>query len=139
MQTKVFSALQLMAEKDVGAVLVVDQKNHVHGIFSERDYARHSILPVVDDICPLEHPVDDLMTKNVVFIKDTDTIEECTRIMSRQGLRHLPVRHKEQLCGIISIKDVVAALLRKQDIIIDQMEKYISGERQTYFYIDPSE
>lgn len=135
-QTKVFEALQLMAEKDIGAVLVIDDDNKIQGIFSERDYARYSILHIDSDKCPLDQPVDDLMTREVVFINDTKTIEDCTRLMSSKHMRHLPVLHDGELSGIISIKDVVNTLLRKQVFIIDQLEQYISGEKLTYFYRD---
>ncbi len=136
-QTKVSAALQLMAEKNIGAVLVMDHRgNSIKGIFSERDYARYSILHKDSDICPLDLPVDDLMSKDVLFIDDTKTIEDCTRLMSSKHLRHLPVLHDGELSGIISITDLVQTLLRKQDFIIDQMEQYISGEKLTYFYRD---
>jgi len=133
---KVSDALQLMADKDIGAVLVVDRTKGITGIFSERDYARYSILHRDYDVCPLDLPVDDLMSKEVIYINDTKTIEDCTRLMSSKHLRHIPVLHDGELSGIISITDLVNTLLRKQDFIIDQMEQYISGENPTYFYRD---
>ncbi|WP_461093487.1 CBS domain-containing protein [Spirosoma gilvum] len=119
----VLSALELMAEKNIGAVLVVD-KGALTGIFSERDYARKIILKGrhSDDTT-----IADVMTANVITIGPDQSLEQCMQIMSDKHIRHLPVMDQDELIGIISINDVVTAIIRDQKTRIDSLESYISG------------
>lgn len=119
----VLDALRLMAEKNIGAVLVVDN-GVLTGIFSERDYARKVILKG-------RHSdgtkVAEVMTPNVITIEPDQQLDECMVIMSDRHIRHLPVMDKGELIGIISINDVVTAIIRDQKTRIDSLESYISG------------
>lgn len=119
----VLDALKLMAEKNIGAVLVIDN-DVLTGIFSERDYARKIILK---DRHSDDTPVADVMTASVITIEPDQSIDECMVIMSDKHIRHLPVMDKEELIGIISINDVVSAIIRDQKTRIDSLESYISG------------
>ncbi len=119
----VLEALKLMAEKNIGAVMVVDE-DKLTGIFSERDYARKIIL---QDRHSDDTPVSDVMTPNVITIEPDQRLEECMVIMSDRHIRHLPVIEEGKLIGIISINDVVAAIIRDQKTRIASLESYISG------------
>ncbi|MBC7569463.1 MAG: CBS domain-containing protein [Spirosoma sp.] len=119
----VLEALKLMAEKNIGAVMVVDE-DKLTGIFSERDYARKIIL---QDRHSNDTPVSDVMTPNVITIGPDQQLEECMVIMSDRHIRHLPVMEADKLIGIISINDVVAAIIRDQKTRIASLESYISG------------
>ncbi|MBD2755674.1 CBS domain-containing protein [Spirosoma validum] len=119
----VLQALKLMAEKNIGAVLVID-KGALTGIFSERDYARKVILK---DRHSDDTRVADVMTSSVITIGPDQSIDECMVTMSDKHIRHLPVMDKEELIGIISINDVVSAIIRDQKTRIDSLESYISG------------
>ncbi|QHV96819.1 CBS domain-containing protein [Spirosoma endbachense] len=119
----VLDALKLMADKNIGAVLVVDD-GKLTGIFSERDYARKVILK---DRHSDDTRVADVMTKHVITIEPEQLLEECMVIMSDRHIRHLPVMDKGELIGIISINDVVTAIIRDQKTRIDSLESYISG------------
>ena len=123
--TKVHDALALMKEKNIGALLVVDKNEKLRGVFSERDYARKSISEKEESIRPVDKPVSELMTTSVVYIKDDQTVEHCMGIMTEKRLRHLPVLHEGKISGLISIGDVVKAVIHEKDFIIDQMEHYI--------------
>lgn len=119
----VLDALRLMADKNIGAVLVID-KGVLTGIFSERDYARKVILK---DRHSDDTLIAEVMTANVITIGPEQRIEECMQIMSDKHIRHLPVMDKEELIGIISINDVVSAIIVDQKTRIDSLESYISG------------
>ena len=119
----VLEALQLMAEKNIGAVMVIDD-GKLTGIFSERDYARKIIL---QDRHSDDTPVADVMTPNVITIEPEQRLDECMVIMSDRHIRHLPVMEEGTLIGIISINDVVAAIIRDQKTRIASLESYISG------------
>lgn len=119
----VLDALKLMAEKNIGAVLVVDN-GELTGIFSERDYARKIVLK---DRHSDDTRVADVMTPNVITIEPDQRLEECMVIMSDRHIRHLPVVDKGELIGIISINDVVTAIIGDQKTRIDSLESYISG------------
>ncbi len=119
----VLDALRLMAEKNIGAVLVIDE-GVLTGIFSERDYARKVILKDRHSDGTL---IADVMTANVITIGPDQRIEECMHIMSDKHIRHLPVMDQKGLIGIISINDVVSAIIVDQKTRIDSLESYISG------------
>lgn len=121
--TSVFEALQLMAEKNIGAVLVTSG-NKLVGILSERDYARKIILKGKTS---KETKVDEIMTSQVLFVHPEQSVEDCMAIMSAKHIRHLPVLEKGELIGIISIGDVVNAVISEKEFAIKQLENYISG------------
>jgi CBS domain-containing protein len=119
----VYEALQLMAEKDVGALAVLDQGKLV-GIMSERDYARKVFLK--GKASP-NTPVREVMTERVVTARLGQTVEECMALMTVHRARHLPVMEGDQLVGLISIGDVVKASIADKDFLIQQLEHYITG------------
>lgn len=121
--TTVFETLKLMGQKDVGAVVVVDNGKLV-GIFSERDYARQAMK----DVETIKHrPVSDFMTHNVVTVTPEETVKDCMLYMTAGHLRHLPVLDGEKLIGIITIGDVVKTVISDQTQQLEEMENYISG------------
>ena len=119
----VYTALELMAQKNVGALPVMDGE-HLAGIFSERDYARKVVL---EGKSSKETPVRQIMTAKVVCAKLGQSIEECMALMTDKHCRHLPVIDENKVVGVISIGDVVKALLSEQTFVISQLEHYISG------------
>ncbi len=119
----VLDGLKVMADKNIGALLVVDN-GVLTGIFSERDYARKIILKNRHSD---ETRIADVMTADVITIGPEQSLEECMVIMSDRHIRHLPVMDNEQLIGIISINDVVTAIIGDQKIRIDSLESYITG------------
>lgn len=123
--TKVFDALKVMADKNIGALLVVDTSENLQGIFSERDYARFAAKGSEPAVCPWDRPVKDLMTTEIVYVTTEQPIDHCMGLMTSKRLRHLPVIQDKKLIGLISIGDVVKASLTEKNFIIDQMEHYI--------------
>jgi len=119
----VFDALKILAEKNIGA-LVVTKNEKVVGIFSERDYARKIILKGKSSIVTT---VNELMTKDVLYVSQTDSIDECMSLMSENHIRHLPVIEEGKLIAIISIGDVVKHIIKHQKFQIRELEKYIKG------------
>src|SRR6201981_2600500 len=119
----VFDAIQLMDEKNVGALPVVDDKTLV-GVVSERDYTRKII---VKGRSSKDTPVSDIMTKELLTVNSGDSVAECMRIMTEKRVRHLPVLEGTKLVGILSIGDVVNWLLSAQTATIDHLERYITG------------
>jgi len=124
----VYEALQIMADKNIGALLVIDDDKLV-GIFSERDYARKVILrgDLSKDAHVKELPVRELMTSEVYTVSPNDTIEECMALMAAARCRHMPVFEGDQLLGVVSIGDVVNSIISHQKIKIRDLEKYIRG------------
>jgi len=121
----VIDALKLMAEKDVGALLVLEA-GRLLGIISERDYARKVILKGKSS---LQTPVREIMTQGVVTVRPGNTVEECMGLMTEKRIRHLPVVVEGQVVGVISIGDVVKASLDAKDFVIQQLGNYITGDR----------
>ncbi len=121
--TTVFEALKFMSEKDVGALVVLEDLEVV-GFFSERDYARKVILAGKSS---KDLPVQEIMTQRVVSVKPENTTEECMALMTDKHIRHLPVVDNNSLVGIISIGDVVKAIISQQEFVIEQLENYITG------------
>jgi len=120
-QAKVFEALMLMAEKDVGALVVLEGEKLV-GIFSERDYARKIILFGKSS---RDTSVAEIMTAKVVCVRPEQTADQCMALMTQKRVRHLPVLSEKRVVGIISIGDVVRAMLQDQQHTIEQLEQYI--------------
>lgn len=122
----VFEALQRMADKGIGALLVMEGEKIV-GIVTERDYARKIVLKGRTSALTL---VRDVMTSSVMFVKPTQTSEECMALMTDNRLRHLPVVDDDgKLTGIISIGDLVKDIISEQKFVIEQLEHYITGWR----------
>lgn len=119
----VLDAIKLMAEKEIGAVIVMDG-DAVVGIMSERDYARKVILL---GRAARETPVSDIMTRGVVFASPEQTVEQCMGLMTDKRIRHLPVMSGGKLVGMISIGDLVKAIITDQQEMIEQLETYIRG------------
>ena len=117
----VIDAIQLMGEKNVGALPVVDNGTLV-GIVSERDYTRKVILKGMSS---KETPVSDIMTAQVLTVTSSESVIECMRIMTEKRLRHLPVLEGTNLVGILSIGDMVNWFISAQTATIDNLERYI--------------
>jgi CBS domain-containing protein len=120
----VFDALKLMADKEIGALLVMEG-DAVVGIFTERDYARKVALMARSS---KETLVRDVMTAPVMYVRPDQTSEECMALMTENRLRHLPVIEDGRLIGLISIGDLVKDIISEQRFIIEQLEHYIVGD-----------
>jgi CBS domain-containing protein len=119
----VYEALQLMAERDIGALLVRDGDRPA-GIISERDYARQVVLKGKTS---KDTPVRDVMTTRVVYIRPEQNVEECMALMTDKRIRHLPVMEAGEVIGLVSIGDVVKAVISEKQFLIEQLEQYISS------------
>jgi len=122
--TSVFDAVKLMAEKNIGALLVLEEQKIV-GIVTERDYARKVVLLGRSS---KETPVRDIMSSPVMYVRPDQTNEECMALMTENRLRHLPVVDQGKLIGLISIGDLVKEIISEQKFIIEQLEHYITGD-----------
>jgi CBS domain-containing protein len=120
----VFRALEVMAEKNVGAVLVMEA-GALKGILSERDYARKVALK---GRMSKDTRVREIMTENVISVHPHQSIEECMALMTGNRIRHLPVFEGDRLAGVISIGDVVRAIIEEQGFMIEQLTDYITGK-----------
>lgn len=121
----VLDALRLMAEKDIGALAVLDGSSLV-GIFSERDYARKIIL---EGRSSSTTAVSEVMTSKVAVVDPSRTVEEAMALMTDKRLRHLPVVAEGKLAGIVSIGDLVKGIISEQSFVIAQLEDYIYGHQ----------
>jgi CBS domain-containing protein len=119
----VYDAMKLMADKEIGALLVMEGSK-LTGIVSERDYARKIIL---QGRSSLTTQVREIMTARVAYVEPDRNIEECMALMTDKRIRHLPVVKAGQVCGVISIGDLVKAIIAEQQFIIQQLERYITG------------
>jgi len=119
----VFDSLQLMAEKGIGALLVMDGDKLV-GIVTERDYARKVIL---EGKSSKDSTVKEIMTTKVLCVSPERTVDECMALMTDKRARHLPVLDHKHVVGVVSIGDLVKAVISEQQILIDQLQHYISG------------
>lgn len=119
----VYQGLQEMAQKDVGAVLVM-QNHKLLGIFTERDYARKVVLQGKSS---LNTAIKELMSKDLIFVKPSDSIDQCMAIMTEKQIRHLPVMEGDNLLGLVSMRDVVSHIISHKNFKIKQLEKYITG------------
>jgi CBS domain-containing protein len=120
----VYRVLQLMSEKGVGALPVLDDGGNLVGIVSERDYARKVILVGKSS---KETSVKDIMTTELFVVGPRNALDECMGLMSEKRVRHLPVMEKGKLVGIISIGDVLKAIITEQGILIEHLNNYIMG------------
>jgi CBS domain-containing protein len=123
-ESTVLEALKVLEARNIGALLVVDKHANLKGIFSERDYARKIIL---QGKASADTHVKDVMTTQVFCVSSGQTIESCMALMTQKRVRHLPVVDDDKLVGLISIGDVVKALLHEKDLLIEQLEHYIMG------------
>lgn len=119
----VLDAIKLMADKRIGAVLVM-HAGRLIGILSERDYARKIVL---QGRSSADTPVRDIMTGDVVSVRLTDTADHCMQLVTNRRIRHLPVLDGEAVLGVISIGDLVKAVIEDQQVEIDQLQDYIVG------------
>jgi CBS domain-containing protein len=120
----VYEAIELMAERNIGAVPVV-AGGKLLGILSERDYSRKVILKGKSS---RKTPVQEIMSTKPITVTPDETVAECMRIMTEERVRHLPVLEDGKLVGILSIGDVVKWVISAQDATIDQLTKYVFGE-----------
>ena len=120
----VFDAIQLMADKNVGALPVVDNGQLV-GMISERDYTRKVALQGKSS---KDTPVREIMSHEVVTVNEADTISECMRVMTDSRIRHLPVMEGKKIIGLVSIGDLVREIISAQTATIEALEKYISWD-----------
>jgi CBS domain-containing protein len=119
----VLAALVVMAEHEIGAVLVLDG-DEIRGILTERDYARKVALA---GLSSKDSPVRSIMTANVVCVPPSRTVEECMGLMTERRLRHLPVVENGHVIGLVSIGDLVKATIDEQEFTINQLKNYIAG------------
>ncbi len=121
----VYEALQLMAKREVGALVVLEGRRVV-GIISERDYARKVVLKGKSSKTTA---VREIMTDKVYYVSPEQTAEDCMALMTAKRARHLPVMVEDRVVGIISIGDVVRSVISEKEFIIQELEKYITGDR----------
>ena len=119
----VYEALELMATQNIGAVLVIEGDQTV-GIFTERDYARKVVLKGKSSKTAT---VGEMMTTEVLYVNPDDTIENCMALMTEKRARHLPVLENGKLAGVVSIGDVVKAIISDREFMIRELERYITG------------
>jgi len=123
-EASVFEAVQKMAERNIGALVVVVENGKVVGVITERDYARKVALMARTS---RDTPVRDIMSSPVMYVRPSQTNEECMALMTENRLRHLPVMEGERMVGLISIGDLVKDIISEQKMIIEQLEHYIAG------------
>lgn len=121
--SSVYDAIKAMADNHVGSLLVMKNDNLV-GIITERDYSRNVILKGKSS---KDTPVKDIMISNVLCAKPEQSIEQCMALMTDKHVRHLPVAENDKVIGIISIGDLVKAIISEQKFMIEQLEHYING------------
>ena len=120
----VMQALTLMSEKNIGAIIIVDNNDFPIGIFSERDYARKIILKGKSSKDTL---LDEVMTKELITVTRDYKIDQCMEIMNEKRIRHLPVLENKKIVGIISIGDVLKIMIKEQKELIDHLQKFITS------------
>jgi CBS domain-containing protein len=119
----VLDTLKLMAEKDVGALLVIDA-DEIAGVISERDLVRSFAKT---ETCRLDNEVQNYMTKGVITVTPEMSIDECMQLMTKEKIRHLPVVENNRLVGVISMRDVVKELISSKESTINSLSDYIEG------------
>ena len=120
----VMQALILMSEKNIGAIIIVDNSDFPIGIFSERDYARKIILKGKNSKDTL---LEEVMTKELITVTRNYKIDQCMKIMTEKRIRHLPVLENKKIVGIISIGDVLKIMIKEQKELIDHLQKFITS------------
>jgi CBS domain-containing protein len=120
---KVFDTIKLMVEKNIGAILVMNE-DRLEGIFTERDYMKKIILKGVSS---KETPVKDVMTEKMAYISPDASLEEGLAVMSEKKCRHLPVFENKKLLGVISIGDLAKRIIKDQKVTIHNLNEYIAG------------
>jgi CBS domain-containing protein len=120
--TSVYDALTIMGQKNIGALMVIESEE-LKGIFSERDYARKVVLV---NRTSRETMISDIMTTAVITVSPSDSIDHCMELMSGKKIRHLPVSDNGRVAGLISISDVVTAIIESQKETISYLHNYIS-------------
>ena len=120
----VMQALILMSEKNIGAIIIVDNNDFPIGIFSERDYARKIILKGKSSKDTL---LDEVMTKELITVTKDYKIDQCMEIMNEKRIRHLPVLENKKIVGIITIGDVLKIMIKEQKELIDHLQKFITS------------
>jgi len=120
----VMQALILMSEKNIGAIIIVDNNDFPIGIFSERDYARKVILKGKSSKDTL---LDEVMTKELITVTRDYKVDHCMEIMSEKKIRHLPVLENKKIVGIISIGDVLKIMIKEQKELIEHLQKFITS------------
>ena len=126
-EASVFDALKLMAEKEIGAVMVMDKKNKIVGILTKRDYARKIILKGKTS---LKTSVKEIMTPvaKIYKVKPDTSVEDCMVLMTGKHIRHVPVFDGDKFVGVISIGDVVKSTISQKDLLINNLSDYIGGK-----------
>ncbi|OGO16471.1 MAG: histidine kinase [Chloroflexi bacterium RBG_16_48_8] len=117
----VYEAIQLLAEKDIGALIVMEGEKLV-GVISERDYARKLKLKGKSSV---DTKVSEVMSSNVITLGPDQTLEDCMAVMTQKHVRHLPIIDQGKVIGVVSIGDAVNATIANQEFLIEQLEKYI--------------
>ena len=118
----VYEGLTLMAEKNIGALLILERDRPV-GIMSERDYARKIIL---EGRSSRDTKIRSIMTTRLVWVHPNDSVEQAMTLMTRERIRHLPVMDEDRVLGLVSIGDLVKAMIDQQQFTIEQLERYIT-------------
>jgi CBS domain-containing protein len=126
-KSTVFEALALMGEKEIGALMVIDEKGKVAGIISERDYARKVILK---GKASRETAVKEIMTSadQMYTVKPETSVDDCMVLITGKHIRHIPVFDNEKFVGVISIGDIVKSIIAEQETLIEQLSNYIAGK-----------
>jgi CBS domain-containing protein len=122
-EATVFEAIQLMSDKNVGALLVIEKEKLV-GIISERDYTRNIVLKGKSS---KQTPVKEIISRNIIHVTPSHTVEDCLRLMTDNRVRHLPVLDGESIIGVVSIGDLVNWIISAQTSTIHQLQTYIAG------------
>ena len=120
----VFKALQVMADKNIGSLMVIDKAEKLVGMFSERDYARKGILLGKSS---KESKVEDYMSRELYTVKPAATTLDCMALMTNKYIRHIPVLDHNKIVGIVSIGDIVNTIIHEQKITIEDLERYITS------------
>ncbi len=120
----VFESMQLMAARNIGALLVLEAGSKLVGIVTERDYARKMYM---QNKFAKDVPVTEIMTRQVVYVRPDQTNEDCMALITEKRVRHLPVLENDRVIGIVSIGDLVKDTISEQEFIIHQLENYIHG------------
>lgn len=121
----VIDALKLMAEKNCGALVVLDEQGRLAGVVSERDYARKVVLLRKTSV---DTPVSEIMTTDVVTVGQSETLDRCLELMSLHNIRHLPVVSGKRLVGVLGIGELVQHKFEEKEVELQTLTKYVSGE-----------